>query len=199
MTAELQKLEKAGIIEKVKDAHTQWSSPIVITPKKDSDDIRLCVDMRMPNTAIQRERHIMPTVKDLTTELNGAQYFSKRDLQHAYHQLEVNPESRYITTFSTHEGLYQYTRLNYGTNSAAEIFETTLQQVLHVLKGVKNMADDIIVFGLTRENHDQALKNCVSRLREKNLKLNLKKCHFLKPNLEFYGLIFSKKGIAPRP
>ena len=199
VTEELQKLEKAGIIEKVKDAPTQWSSPIVITPKKDSNDIRICVDMRMPNTAIQRERHIMPTVKDLTMELNGAQYFSKLDLQHAYHQLELKPESRYITTFSTHEGLYQYTRLNYGTNSAAEIFQTTLQQVLHDLKGVKNMADDIIVYGSTREKHDVALENCLNRLQEKNLKLNLKKCRFLKENLEFYGLMFSKKGIAPDP
>ena len=151
VTEELQKLEKAEIIEKVKDAPTQWSSPIVISPKKESNGIRMCVDMRMPNTAIQRERHIMPTVKDLTMELNGAKYFSKLGLQHAYHQLELKPESRYTTTCSTHEGLYQYTRLNYGTNSAAEIFQTTLQQVAHDLKGVKNMVDDIIVYGSTRE------------------------------------------------
>ena len=85
------------------------------------------VDMRMPNTTIQRERHIMPKVKDLTMELSGVRYFSKMDLQTAYHQLELKPESRYITTFSTHEGLYQYSRLNYGTNSAAEIFQTILQ------------------------------------------------------------------------
>ena len=42
----------------------------------------------------------------------------------AYHQLELDEESRQITTFTTHKGLFQYKRLNFGTNSASEIFNT---------------------------------------------------------------------------
>ncbi len=51
VTKELEKLEAAGIIEPV-EGPTDWVSPIVIVPKKNSDDIRICVDMRQPNTAI---------------------------------------------------------------------------------------------------------------------------------------------------
>ena len=42
---------------------------------------------------------------DLITDLNGMTVFSKLDLTNAYHQLELDKESRYVTTFTTHVGL----------------------------------------------------------------------------------------------
>ena len=123
VSKELDKLVKQDIIEIDVNQPTRWISPVVCTPKKDGR-IRLCVDMRVANQAIERERHIMPTIQDFKAEVYGSKYFSKVDLKQAYHQLEVTPESQYITTFSTHEGLHQYKRLNYGTSSAAEFFKT---------------------------------------------------------------------------
>ena len=82
--------------------------------------------MREANQAIEREKHTMPTLQDFKAEVNGAKFFSKIDLKQAYHQLELHEESRFITTFTTHEGLYQYTRRNYVANSAAEIFQNVL-------------------------------------------------------------------------
>ena len=79
----LEQLERNGIIEKVVDA-TPWVSPLVVIPKKDGD-VRLCVDMRMPNKAIQRERHPTPTVDDLIHKLNGATVFTKLNLRSGYH------------------------------------------------------------------------------------------------------------------
>lgn len=61
--AELERLEQQNIIERV-DGPTPWVSPLVVIPKK-SGEIRLCIDMRMANKAILRERHPTPTVDDL--------------------------------------------------------------------------------------------------------------------------------------
>ena len=81
----IKELEEADIIEKV-DGPTPWVSPIVIVPKsKDPEDIRLCVDMREANKAIQRERHITPTIDDIITQLNGSKWFSKIDMNQGYH------------------------------------------------------------------------------------------------------------------
>ena len=58
-------MESQDIIEKV-EGPTPWVSPVVIVPKhNDPNDIRLCVDMREANTAIERERHITPTLDDI--------------------------------------------------------------------------------------------------------------------------------------
>ena len=100
----------------------------MLVPKpKDPSQIRLCVDMRGPNKAIERERHITPTMDEIIVKLNGARVFSKLDLNQGYHQIEIEKESRYITTFSTHKGLYRYKRLNFGIASAAEVFQNIIQ------------------------------------------------------------------------
>ncbi len=70
-------------------------------------------------------------------------YIAKKTNRHTINELDE--ASRYITTFSTHIGLFRYKRLNYGTNAAAEIFQYKLQMQLQGLPGVKNIADNIIV------------------------------------------------------
>ena len=90
---ELTSLEEQGIIERV-SGPTPWVSPIVVIPKADPSKIRICVDMREANKAIERERHITPTINDLIHDLNGAKHFSHLDLCAGYHQLELDNESR---------------------------------------------------------------------------------------------------------
>jgi hypothetical protein len=133
--------------------------------------------MRQANEAIRRVRQPIPTVNDVSFALNGAQYFTKLDLSQAYHQLVLDQESRFITTFSTHVGLYRYKRLNYGTNASAEIFQHVLQTKLRGLNGVKNIADDIIVFGKTRAEHDQNLDKCLARLSNSGTKVKPRKVY----------------------
>jgi hypothetical protein len=43
--------------------------------KKNSDEIRLCVDMRNTNKAITHERHILPTTDELIHDLSGSTGF----------------------------------------------------------------------------------------------------------------------------
>ena len=113
---ELERLENLDIIEKV-TGPTPWVSPIVVVPKR-SAQVRLCMDMREANKAVTREKHLMPTIDDLVADLNGATVFSKLDLSSGYHQLELEPEIRQITTFSTHVGLRRYKRLMVRINAA---------------------------------------------------------------------------------
>jgi hypothetical protein len=53
-------------------------------PQKDAEQIRLCVDMREANKAIERETPQMPTVEEIINDLNGAKIFSKLDLRAGY-------------------------------------------------------------------------------------------------------------------
>lgn len=106
---ELERLIKNDIIGKVDNKHpTDWINPVIVVPKPNSDQIRLCIDMRRANEAIKRTRHVSPTVDDLITSVNGATVFSKLDLRMGYHQMLLDKSSRSITTFCTHLGLYRY-------------------------------------------------------------------------------------------
>ena len=153
-----------------------------------------CVDMRMANKAIIRE---MPTIDDLTHILNGAVVFSKLDLRAGYHQSVLDPESRYVTTFATQQGLWRYTRHNFGTNSASEIFQKKIQSLLCNIPGSLNISDEI--FGKSQVEHDKALEAVCQRLSDANLTLNKKKCDLNKSSISFFGFIFTDQGISPDP
>ena len=199
--AELKRLEDLDIIERV-DGPTDWVSPIVVAPKPKSktNEIRICVDMRLPNQAIKRTRHIIPTIDDVIVDLNGARVFSKLDLRNGYHQLMLAPEkSRNVTTFTTHVGLRRYKRLNFGINSAAEIFQNTISTALEGLEGVRNISGDIIVYGRNQNEHDERLEAVLKRLQDKNLTLNKGKCEFNKRKLEFFGFVFGENGMSADP
>ena len=198
LSQELHRLESLDIIESV-TGPTSWVSPVACFPKPNNpDQIRLCIDMRIPNKAILRERHPSPTTEDLIEKLNGAAYFSKLDLSSSYHQLELDEESRDLTTFVTHEGLKRYKRLNFGTSSAAEIFQNVIQTTFQDIKGCVN-SDDLLVFAKTQREHDLTLESVLKRADEKNLRFNGEKCEFDKPSITFYGHVFSKNGVSLCP
>ena len=125
--------------------------------------------------------------------------FSKIYLNSGYHQLELTPDIRYIATFSAHRGVRRYTLLNFGTSSAAEVFEDAIQQILSGIQGVRNVTDDINILGRDQQAHDRALDAVFARLRTKNLTLNPTKCEFNKSTINFFGYTFSKNGVSPDP
>ncbi|XP_041453694.1 uncharacterized protein K02A2.6-like [Lytechinus variegatus] len=190
----IEELLDKDIIEPI-SGPTSWASPLVVVPKSNGE-VRVCVDMRRANTAVVRERHPIPTLEETLEALNGAAVFSKLDLKWGYHQVELDDESRDITTFVTHKGLMRYKRLIFGLSSASEIYQYAIQQALSGLEGVRNISDDIIVFGKDDKEHDHRLHAVIKRLQEKNLTLNAEKCVFRTPSLTFFGFKISRDGVS---
>jgi len=193
--AELHKLQTDDIIERV-DHPVEWCSPSVNPPKpKDPDAVRICVDMRIPNQAIKRERYVMPTVDDIVYTAHGAKLFTKLDMNKAYHQFVLDESSRHITTFATHIGWFRYKRLFFGINTASEIFQKKIHQLLIDIPGAINIADDILIVGKTTQEHDSNVLAVLERLRTHGLTINLSKCEFSKTSIDFFGLHFTDQGM----
>ena len=187
----VKELVAMDIIEPV-EGPTPWVSSVVVVPKQ-NDEIRLCVDMRRANEAIIREHYPIPTVDEVLQNLNQSTVFSKLDLRWGYHQLELHPDSRRITTFTTHCGLYRYERLKFSSRSVPACHPTTLQGC----EGIANISDDIIVHGKNNEEHDKRLQRVLERLKEKNLTMNAQKCRFHMTQMVFMGLVLTNNGIGP--
>ena len=59
--------------------------------------------------------------------------------------------------------------------------------------------DDILVYSNTQQEHTKHVKDVLRCLQEAGLKLNLKKCEFNKPEVEFLRYIIGIEGIKIDP
>ena len=118
--------------------------------------------MRVANQAIKRQKHPIRTVEEIVQEMSGACHFSKLDLRSGYHQLELDATSREITTFSTPFGLRRLKRLTLGVTIASEHDQQTLERkVFYDLQNVRNISDDVIIWGKSQREHDFYLQKAL--------------------------------------
>ena len=101
------------------------------------------------------------------------------------------------STFSTHLGLYRYKRLSFGINVAAEKFQDVIATAISDIPNVKNISDDVIIYGVNTEEHDKTLHAVLARL--KDLTQKKEKCQFYMPRIEFFRMVFSAAGMSPDP
>ena len=170
-----------GIIEKV-DGATPWLSPLVVIPKPKTDDVRLVLDMRVPNTALIRRRVQIPTVDEILHQMEGANVFTEVDLSQGYLQLTLAEESRYITAFTTpDEGPHRFTRLIMGASPSSEYFHEIIHDLIKDVPGCANISDNIWLWSNDRQSHYKQLEQLLTKLESSGLTLKLPKCSFAVP------------------
>ena len=67
-------------------------------------------------------------------------------MNNAFLQFELGSALQGITTFTTHEALHIFKRLNFGTNAASEILQRKMDEILGNLPNCLAVADDVILF-----------------------------------------------------
>ena len=186
-----------GIVE---PSEGPWSSPIVLAKKKDGT-LRFCVDYRKVNTITKRDAYPLPRIDDTLGTLGGSKFFTTMDLASGYWQVEMAPEDRPKTAFSTPEGLYQFRVMPFGLCNAPATFQRLMDRVLGTLKWSSCLVyfDDIIVVGSSFGDHLRHIASVLMKLREAGLKLKPTKCKFFQKQVAFLGHIVSACGIATDP
>ncbi|XP_036384580.1 uncharacterized protein K02A2.6-like [Megalops cyprinoides] len=194
ITAELQRLLDEDIIEQVNAS--PWISNLVVAKKK-SGGLRICVDLRSVNRAIIPDCYPLPTTEELTAQFYGSTVFSKLDLCQGYLQVPLHPDSRNLTAFITHKGVFRYKRMAFGLSSAPSCFQKIMASILAGISGVAVFLDDIVVHGSTTAVHDERLQRVFAALSKHHLTLNGGKCVFGASSIEYVGFRLSAEGISP--
>ncbi len=194
---EIQNMVQEGIWEKV-EGSSPWAHGMVVVPKPDNG-VRITTDLSPLNKFVIPQRHPIPIIKDLFLELKGATIFSKLDLKKGYFHIELDPQSRPLTTTITHSGLFQYCRLPMGLTDSASVFQRLVSQTLADCPGCIAYIDDILIFGKTSAEHSANLQQVLQKLNDNNFRLNLSKCEFNVSEVTFLGHVISHDGIKPNP
>ena len=180
---------------------TQWVSSMVAVQKPDGR-MRICLDPKELNEAIQREHYPLPTIEEVATRLHGAKLFSVLDARNGFWHIVLDEESSFLTTFKTPYGRYRWKRMPFGISSAPEVFQHRMCEVVEGLKGVEVVADDIMVVGFGDTHtlyHDTNLDAVLKRCMERNLKLNDQKVRLCLTEVPFIGHRLTPEGLCVDP
>ena len=99
----------------------------------------------------------------------------------------------------TPEAVCVFNVLVMGLCNAGDLFESALHELLPGLPGVTNIADDILVYGSTQEEHDANVIRFLEQCLDIDLHLNPDKVKINCMSVPFFGMILTESGIKPDP
>ena len=205
---EIKSLVELGILEGVTE-HTDWVNPYVIVEKDSSNHhapnltikrkLRICLDPRDLNEALEREPYHTCSVDEITAKLKGMTVFTIVDFKKVYWMVVLHPDSRKLTCMALLFGRFQWTRLPMGTVVAQDIFQSKLDAIFIGMEGVTGIADDMVIADRDKMQHDRNFLAFVEKCNSNNLTLNAKKIQFKQSQVSFCGHCWSKQGISLDP
>ena len=110
--AELDRLTKEGIITEVKE-HTEWIN-LIVPVMKPNGSLRLCLDPKDLNKAIERNQWYSRTIDDILPELAKSKFKTLKDATSGYWHVVLDLASSLLTMFNTPWGKFRWLRLPFG-------------------------------------------------------------------------------------
>ena len=68
--------------------------------KKKDRNLRFCIDLRKLNARTVKDAYALPRIEETLDYLAGSRWFSALDLKLGYWQVELDEESKALTTFT---------------------------------------------------------------------------------------------------
>ena len=164
LKAQLQDLLDKGFI---RPSTSPWGAPVLFVKKKDGT-LRLCIDYRQLNKVTIKNKYPLPRIDDLFDQLQGAEYFSKIDLQSGYNQLRIKKEDTLKMAFRTRYGHYEFLVLPFGLTNAPAAFMDLMNRVFkpYLDRFVIVFIDDILIYSKSQLEHEKHLRTVLQLLRE---------------------------------
>jgi len=118
----------------------------------------------------------------------------------SFNLLLIAKENEWKTAFKTCYGLYEYTVMPFGLTNAPSVCQKHLNNILSekIDRGVIVYIDDILIYTETEEEHIELVSWVLQKLFENNLCVNIDKCLFHLPEVEFVGFHAGTQGIQMR-
>ena len=84
------------------------------------------------------------------------------------------------------------------TSPASSEIQKKIREIVSNCENAIHIKDDILVHGFGKQ-HDAYLEKVLHTLKDSNITLRPDKCYLGKPEVKWFGNIYSKDGMSPDP
>ena len=194
---QLDEMLQKNIIKEV-TGPTDWCHPMVPVAKKNSKEVRLCVDLTRLNQFVRRGAHPVLTPHEAVSSIaKGSRFFAKMDAHAGYWQVPIAESDQELTTFITPWGRYKFLRAPMGLSISGDEYNRRGDEALQSIKNTVKIVDDILVFDDDYQQHLNNVWEVLNKCKENKITLNLKKFHFAQDEVDYCGYHLNKDGFAP--
>lgn len=183
---------------------SEYNSPILLVPKKplpgsSEKRFRFVVDYRHLNKKLLADKYPLPRMDDILDQLGKARFFSIVDLLNGFYQIELDEESKNLTSFSTDKGSFQFNSIPFGLKIGPNSFQRMITLAFSGLSPLNYFIylDDLILIASTEKRMYENLEDVFKICRKYNLKLNPDKCQFFLKEVTYLGHKCTENGILP--
>ena len=178
-------------------SHSLWANIVVLVQKKDGS-LRFCIGVRKLNYWTIKDAYSLTHIKETLNSLHRSQWFSSLDLKSLYWQVEMDKESKPLTTFTMGPvGFYECDRMPFRLTNAPATFQQLMETCLRDLNinWCIIYLDDIVILK-DPACHLERLEAVFQKLEQAGLKVKPSKCKLFHRQITYLGHTVSAQGIA---
>lgn len=183
----------------VRSSSSEYTSPVLIRLKKDGTH-RLCIDFRLLNAIVNKDRHPIPIIEEQIDKLQNAKIFSILDLKNGFFHVNVSESSRKYLSFVTPTGQYEFLKTPFGFCNSPPVFQRFINHIFRELVNQKIVVvyfDDVIILADNLNEAFERLRAVFELCSSYGLEINFKKCKFMKERVEYLGQVIEKGTVSP--
>uniref|UniRef100_A0A3Q7IGZ8 CCHC-type domain-containing protein n=1 Tax=Solanum lycopersicum TaxID=4081 RepID=A0A3Q7IGZ8_SOLLC len=185
-----QKAKELGLNYVASNTKLKTLPMVNLIQKKQDWTMRMCVDYRMLNKAIVKNKCPVSLMQDLMDRLSKACWFTKLDLR-----VRIAEGDETKTTCVTRYGSYEFLVMPFGLTNASATFCNLMNNVLF------DNIDDFVVVYLDDLLYivEHWMNMSITKLRKYTLYVKVEKCEFAQQEIKFLGHLVSKNQVRMDP
>ncbi len=167
---------------------------LVLFALKANEDLRFCVNYRKLNVIFKRNRYSLSLIDEIIGKIVSCKHLTRLNIISAFNKLRMHFNSENYITFITALEAYKYKMLSFKLTNESTFFQQYMNDVLWDFLNdfCQVYLDDILIYSKTRKKHRNHVKLVLSRLREAELQVNIRKCEFNVEETVFLEVIVSE-------
>src|SRR5882757_191634 len=186
---------------RIRPSKSQIASPFFFVKKKTAD-LRPVQDYWNLNKITKKNCYPLPLISELLDKIKNAKWFTKMDVRKGYNNIWMKEGEEWKAAFKTNRGLFEPLVMFFGLCNSPGTFQTFMDHIFSKLKmkgWVVVYMDDILIFSMTLETHQEAIREVLKVLQENKLCVKPDKSEFYQNEVEFLGFIIGHGKIRMDP